>query len=206
MILLGQGEQRLHEQGVLRDVHGDLPRLSLEDGALHADDVADVQLFELLIVLRAHVVAAEIELQLAVAVRDVPETRLAHHALGHQPARDGHALSFVCVVVRADGARRRGALVGRELKRILARLFESGELVEPDLADFAYLLFGRSGADGFSCVVAHLISLILYRIFLPPGASISTTSPFFLPMSAAPRGDSLLMRLSSAFASVVPTI
>ena len=52
-----------------------------ENYAADADDVAYVVLFEILIGAFAHVVAAEIALQLGVAVHDMAETRLAHDTL-----------------------------------------------------------------------------------------------------------------------------
>lgn len=61
-------------------MHGDFARLCLEHDAFYADDIAHVELFERLILVNAHIVAAEIALHSAVVVHYVSEARLAHDA------------------------------------------------------------------------------------------------------------------------------
>lgn len=123
-------------------MHGDFTRLGPEHLALDADDVADIQLLEFLIRLDSHIVAAEIELQLPVAVRDMTETRLAHNAFGHQSARHGHVFVRVRVVIGAYRACGCGAVVSRDFKGVFARRDQFREFSLPDLADFAYVLHG----------------------------------------------------------------
>lgn len=83
-------------------MHGNLARFGLKNKALYADDVADVRLFEVLVLVNAHIVATEITLHSAVAVHDVAETCLAHNAFGHKSARDADFLALELVVVCKD--------------------------------------------------------------------------------------------------------
>ena len=74
-------------------MNGDLAGFGTEDYALHADDIADVHGFEVRVYVLAHVLAAHIGLNLAVAVQHVDERSLAHDAAAHHPARDADGLA-----------------------------------------------------------------------------------------------------------------
>ena len=62
-----------------------------EDGALHAEDVAEVELLQQPVGL-AEEVSAQLGLNSAGAVAQVEEGRSAHDALGHDPTRHGNGL------------------------------------------------------------------------------------------------------------------
>ena len=92
-------------------MNGDFSRFGLEHKTFDADDIADVEFFERLIFVNAHIVAAEIALHSAVAVHDMTETCLAHNAFGHKSARNRHDLTFKLVVVCKNFAGSGGAVV-----------------------------------------------------------------------------------------------
>ena len=80
VILFGQRKQGFGEQSRALDVYGNFTRFGFEHKAFYADNIAHVSLFERLIFVDAHIVAAEIALHFAVAVHNMTETRLAHNA------------------------------------------------------------------------------------------------------------------------------
>ena len=90
--LLRQHAQRLREQLQMVRVHGNLARLRAEHRAADADDVADVHGLEVGIDVLADVLAADIGLNLPLAVEHVHEGRLAHDPAAHHAAGDGDLL------------------------------------------------------------------------------------------------------------------
>ena len=98
MELLGQGAQALGQQGQLGGTDAQLAGLGAEHLALHADDVAHVQLLEGGVGLLAQLVAADVQLDVALIVPQVGKACLAHHALGHHAACKGHGLAAVGLV------------------------------------------------------------------------------------------------------------
>ena len=86
MELLGQGAQALGQQGQLGGANAQLAGLGAEHLALDTDDIAHVQLLEGSIGLLAQLVAADIQLDIALVIAQVGKACLAHHALGHHTA------------------------------------------------------------------------------------------------------------------------
>jgi hypothetical protein len=89
--LFRQRTQRLGEQAQPRDLDGQLAGLGAEQGALGAQDVAEVPVLERFVGGLAQRVAGNVELDAAGHVLDGGEARLAHHALEHHPAGHGRA-------------------------------------------------------------------------------------------------------------------
>ena len=90
--LLGKRAQRLRQQLVALDGHGQLAAAGLHDGAPHADPIADVEVLQLGVSIFAeHVDAAE-QLNLARGVAHREEADLALHALGHDAAAHLHGV------------------------------------------------------------------------------------------------------------------
>ena len=137
----------------------DFARFGLENETFDADYVADVEFFERLIFVNAHIVAAEIALHSSVVVHNVTETCLAHNALGHKSARDADFFALEFVVVCENLSCRGSAFVRGDFKRIFALLYEFVEFCDSDLAYlvdvYFFFLFGSIVADFFT----HCISL-----------------------------------------------
>ena len=142
MELLRQGPEALGEQRHALDVDARLAGLRLENIALGADDVAYVELAEVLELLLADGVGAHIELDLPAVVLDVAEYGLAHAALGHYAARDGDALILEGGEIVRYLLRPGRALEARELEGVAPGLAQLGELLAPHAQDFAELLGG----------------------------------------------------------------
>ena len=79
----------------MRAVHRNFARLSLEDVAFYTHYVAQiVVLFKGGVVLFAHVVATDVDLNKPLAVLNVRERSFAHYAAGHKPARNADFFSL----------------------------------------------------------------------------------------------------------------
>ena len=96
--LLGQGTQALGQQGRLGGAHAQFAGLGAEHLALHADDIAHVQLLEGGVRLFAQLIAADVQLNVALIVPQVGKACLAHYALGHHTASQRHGLAAVGLV------------------------------------------------------------------------------------------------------------
>ena len=90
MPLVGQRPQRLGQHAQLFDAHRQLAGLRLEQRSGGGKDVADVVLLERFVRF-AERIALQEDLDLAGAVLELGETRLAHDALEHHAARDMQA-------------------------------------------------------------------------------------------------------------------
>ena len=101
-------------------MYGNLAGLGLKHLALYADNIADVPFLKRLIFLCAHIVAAEIALQFAVAVEDMTKARLAHNSLGYESARNADGLTLETVVIAVDLRGGSSPVKGRNLKRIFS--------------------------------------------------------------------------------------
>ena len=117
VILLRQGLERLREQGNRAGTHRDFAALGAEHRALHADDVANVQLAAIGKGFLAHVVHLDIELNPARPILQIGEDRLAHAALGHDATGNTNGLLLQLVetvshVLRVVGNVKLGNLEG----------------------------------------------------------------------------------------------
>ena len=108
--LLRQHAQRLAQQRQAVGVNGHLTRLGAENDALDAEDIADIHRLEIGVHVLAHVFAAHIRLNLAVAVHHVNERRLAHDPAAHHAARNPDSLAFQRVKIVQDFGGRMGAV------------------------------------------------------------------------------------------------
>ena len=142
--LVGQRPQALGEQAQALDLDGQLAGLGLEERALGADDVAEVEALEVVVGLGADRVDADAKLDPAGRVLHGREAGLAHDALEHQPAgdRDGDRLRLERLVVemavlprQLDGAVpglevvREGDAAGADRGELVAALGEEGVVV-----------------------------------------------------------------------------
>ena len=157
--LLRQGVQGLGQQGHVLAAHAHLAPLGAEDLALHADDVADVILLKGIVLGLVHLVLPGVELDAAGLVLHVAEAHLAHAALGHQAAGDGHGLAFHLVKVLFDllgvvGDGEFGLLEG-----VFAFLLKGGQLIPTDLEDLGQVLLLVLGG-GLLVVLCHAAQLL----------------------------------------------
>ncbi len=91
MPLFGHGEQRLGKELQLFGVDAQFAGAGAEEVAVHADDVADIEQLEELIIALAHGVLLHVDLQTLAVLLEVGEAGLAHVAQGHEAAGDADA-------------------------------------------------------------------------------------------------------------------
>lgn len=135
------------------------------------------------------------------------ETCLAHDAFADESSgkRHGFALVFsklstisLDIAVLSKRTSLKGSLPASCKSRSLSR-----RTLISSLKSSCCSLFRTS----FSAILtSYALMLKILNLASPPGVVTTTSCPFFLPMSALPRGDSLLIRFSSIFASETPTI
>ena len=153
--LLRQGQQGLGKKFRAGGVNGDLAGLRLEDFTGDFEDVADVPcLLEGLVVVDAEVVSGDIDLDVALAVLDLSERRLAHDAAGDHTTADGDFFVFEVFIVVLDlhALRRLGG--GHDLERVVARFLHGMELIDADLAQAVGILL-RSRILLLLVVISH---------------------------------------------------
>ncbi len=211
MIFFGQREERFGQKLYSERVHGNFPRARFEHLARNAYDVADVVFLERGVFF-AEVVDRKIDLYLPLAVEHVGESRLAHEPFAHQSAGDGDRGSFEIIVLRFDVFAEMRSRIFYFFIGIFPRRLQSGELFPADFHDLVEIGL-RLYVCVYAVVVLHLLTprqnqntFLISSTAVPSGTATSTTSPAFLPRSALPMGDSLLILPASRSASVVPTI
>ena len=153
--LLRQGLQGLGEQGDMLGAHAHLALFRAENGALHAHNVADVVLFEAVILLLIHLVPTGVELDAAGLILQVAEGHLAHAALGHKAAAHGHGLSLQSVKVVLDLLGVVGDVVLGDGKRIHPRILQGLEFVTAHLKDLLKILLLFVGSVHLLCHGGH---------------------------------------------------
>ena len=89
VVLVGRGPQRLGQQRPAVDTDRQLAAASAKRRALDADDVAEVEAYQLLVGVAQHVLA-RMELDAARAVREIEEGGLAVAAPARQAAGEPH--------------------------------------------------------------------------------------------------------------------
>ena len=206
--LLRQGMQALGEQRDLLRVDADLAHLRAENDAFNADDVAEVEVLELLVGFLADIVAADVDLDLAVAVEHVGEAGLAHHAARHHAAGDGDGLAVqrLEVVQYLFGAM--GLVVAGKAVGVAALGLQSAQLFQADAVLFGYFLsefLGHGGIPPSFFFGQRRVISSTFSFSAPPGVCASTMSPTCAPISALPMGDSPEMKSLAGSASVKPT-
>ncbi|SAK91568.1 hypothetical protein AWB82_06493 [Caballeronia glebae] len=148
--LVRQRAQRLREQPQFRAAHRQLALVRAKQHALRGDDVAEVPLLEGVVSLLADVGGRHEELDLATAVLNRREARLAHHALEHHPAgdSDGQGIGFERLFIRFGVvALERGGLMRRaEIVRIGDALLAQRTQFVASLGDDLVLFQFGSGA------------------------------------------------------------
>ncbi len=152
--LLGQRAQRLREQADLRRVDRELALHRPEDGALDAQDVAQVPVLERLVGLDAGDVVVHVDLDLAAHVLERRERGLAHDALQHHAAGHGGlrllALELGLVLAAMEVVQLGGEVLAAEIVGIgVAGLAQLRELRSPLGEDLVLVLQGGSGGFSF---------------------------------------------------------
>ncbi len=89
--LLGHGEQRLRKELELLGVNAQFAGARAEQIAFHADDVADIEQFEQLVIALAHGVFLDVDLQALAILLQMREAGLAHVPQRHHAPGDAHA-------------------------------------------------------------------------------------------------------------------
>ena len=140
--LLGKGLQALGEEGHLGGMDGDLAGFGAEDLAADPDNVADVELLELLIGLLAEAVAGDIGLDGPFEILHMTEGRLAHDPFGHQAAGNADSSAFKLVEIVLDLPAVAGDVIFDDRKGVLACLLQGRQLFHPDAGLFAQILSG----------------------------------------------------------------
>ena len=160
VVLLGQRPERLGQELERGDPHRELPGVGDEQLPARADDVAEIELLEALVVRLPEPALVDEQLDVARAVAQRREARLAHHALRHHPPGDGdlERLGGECRLLLAAVLR---VQVGGRVRRAegvregVARLAERGELVAA-LADQVVLVGAlRPAALDVDALAAH---------------------------------------------------
>ena len=152
---LRQRMQALGQQRDLLRMHAHLAGLGGEHIALHADHVADVIIFEGLVGVLAHVVAADIDLDPAVAILQMGETGLAHHAAGHDASGDGNVLLLALGVIGDDRAGMVADVIGCDNVGILPGLHERVQLFQADTVLLGKLLLVQLRCVGVVAIFCH---------------------------------------------------
>ena len=153
--LLRQGQQALGKEFRVGRVDGDLAGLRLEDLTGDFEDVADVPcLLKGLVVVDAEVVTGDVDLDVALAVLDLSEGRLAHDAAGDHSSADGDFPVFEVFIVVLDLHALRRLSGGHDLERVVARFLHGMELIDTDLAQAVGILF-RSRVLLLLVVISH---------------------------------------------------
>ena len=92
LVLFGQGAERLGKQGHLITGEGQLVGLGAEKLPMHAHDVADVELFEILVGFLTHKIFGRVALDTAAAIHKMEERDLAERAVGDDAPGTGERL------------------------------------------------------------------------------------------------------------------
>ena len=227
--LLRQHLDGLAQQDDPARLDGDLAALGTEDRADDAEDITDVVFLEPLVLFLADVVAGDVHLDAAVAVQDITECSLAHDALAHQAACDGNLFAVHLLEVVLD-LHAVGIHIPRLVEeRITARLAQRLQLLTADLPLFAEVFFrllvvvlqlfahcllllihrARLCAGSRSACYSSLPALYIWiarisSVTLPPGVSISTTSPTLCFSRPLPMGETLEMMPLNGSDSLAP--
>ena len=215
--LLRQGMQAFGEQRDLLRVDADLAHLRAENDALDAHDVAQVKVLELFVGFLADVVAADVDLDLPIAIEHMGETGLAHHTARHHAAGDGDGLAVQRLEVFQNFPGAMGLVVAGEAIGVAALGLQSAQLFQADAVLFGYFLAkflghgeipprsvdgpgarnlrvrtpGKGSAARMLCGARQRrVISSTFSLSAPPGVCASTTSPTCAPISALPMGDS----------------
>ena len=127
--LLRKNLQAFGEQRELGRVNGDLAGLGLKDRPLHSEDIADIIFFKILIGLLADTVPRHIDLDAPFQILHIAEGRLAHDALKHHTACDGHFRVLKLFKTLADLRRMMRHIIAGDHKRVLSVLLQLMQLV-----------------------------------------------------------------------------
>lgn len=198
--LLRQRAQRLREQVEVLDADRHLAAVRLEDDAADADDVADIELLELVLVLvLAEHIDLEVDLDVARAVVERAERRLAMAADGHETAGDADLaalfiafkmcvflLDWLCIIRDfVTMAKRRHAHRAEFFHLFAADLHHLIEVFHRSLLPLLLLICHTFHYSNLNDPLRSqpLIARISY-LMMPAGACTSMTLPLFCPRSA----------------------
>ena len=204
VILLGEDLQALGEQRYLFCMDGDFTGFGFENIALNADDIADIQLFEIGIVFLADNITCHIALHDPLEILQAAEGGLAHDVFCHHAAGDADGLPLQGVKVLTDIGTVMGLVKFCNTERILSPFLQSGKLIAPYLQKIGNILLLLDVICSFAHAVPQnqlFFTETILNWSCPAGASMVTTSPARWPWRPLPRGESSEMRPSLGFAS-----
>ena len=112
-------------------------RFCFENKARNADNVAYVPFFKCCVGLVAHVVFADIKLNISLAVAKSHKAGLAHDTAGNYAAAQRNGFSLESVEILLYILRTVGDVIFGLYKGILSRLAKGGKLVSSDLKNLA---------------------------------------------------------------------
>src|SRR4051794_4825624 len=201
VVLLGRRAQRLGQQRVALELERQLAAAAPEDGAVGAEEVAEIEGDQALQRRLPQHVDAPVQLQPARAVDEVEDPRPPLPAPRREAARHAHAVARLLargqrLIRRLDVGDRTHAGEGVR-ERLDALLAQRLELAPPDREQLRRLLLAH---------YATSILVILSLRALPLGSWTVTSSLRLWPTRALPTGDSLESLFSAGLASVEPTI
>jgi hypothetical protein len=185
--LVGQRPQRFHQQPHAFRLHRELTGPGLEQRAFGAEDVADVPALEF-VVRRAERGGLQEHLDVAAAVAQLGEARLAHDALGHHAAcdRDPHRM-------RLEPFRRVTAVgeVQALRQRVAAEVVREGDALPADALELGAALRDQVVGAGLArrglVVVAHGCYRPCLRLASRNGSRSPSSTAVVLPISTPVR-------------------
>ena len=121
-------------------MYGDLPRFGGKHLSFDARNVTHIILFKFRIGFLADTVPGHIALNIAGQILDIAKRGLAHDALGHDTSCDAHGLPLQFPVLLLDLRAVMSHIVFSNLKGILARLLQNGQLLPSHLQQLADIL------------------------------------------------------------------
>ena len=167
VILLRQNLQTLGEQRHFLRVNGDFSGFGRENGAADTENIAHIIFLKILVGILSHIVPRHIALNASGKILNITEGSFSHDTLEHHTSRDGNFLSLQLVVVIPDLLAVVGYIVLRDLKRILARLLQRGQLLPPHLKQLVHILLLRI------LLLSHISTSYLFLCLQHPSDPIS---------------------------------
>ncbi len=149
MEFFGQHFQGFREQLQGSGMNGDFPGLGFKDCTGDTEDVADIIILEIRIGFFADIIAADIELNDALAVEQMRKAGLAHDAAGCHTAGDGNRLAFKRIEILDDLLRMMRDTVSGDQIGVLPAVDQALQLLAPN--DFLLRKLGGMGSYGIIC-------------------------------------------------------
>ena len=122
VVLLGQRQERLHEQPDRARLHRKLVGPGAEHDALDRDDIPEIEPLEFREPTLRQVVSTHVDLDISGDVAQMRERGLAHETAGHQPSRDRHGDRLVLQVLGGCAGEARMQVAGLRIRPEIVRV------------------------------------------------------------------------------------